>query len=107
MTVLKLAFILACAAASVAPPAHAADQRKHVVKVDVDGRTYRVRMSGGTAKANGTALWTNPDDPNYFLRAKRAIEQASGCAVKDTFTTGNVLIASLNCEVSEGDSKID
>ena len=96
----RLALILACATVSAAPGAHATDQQKHVVKVDIDGRTYRVRMTGGTAKAKGTALWTNPNDPNYFLRAKRAIEKASGCAVKDTFTTGNVLIASLNCEGS-------
>lgn len=77
--------------------AGAADLQKRVSKVDIDGRTYRVRITGEVAKANGTAVWTNTEDPNYFIRAKRAIEQVSGCSVKDSFTTTNVLIATLNC----------
>lgn len=81
----------------VAFGASAADQQKHVLKINVDGRTYRVRITGEIAKANGTAIWTNPEDPMYFVRAKRAIETASSCNVKDSYTTGNILIATLDC----------
>jgi hypothetical protein len=92
--------ILACAIACGGTFGTAAEQGKRVVKVDVDGRTYRVRVNGLTAKAGGTAIWTNPDDPTYFPRAKRAIEKASGCAAIDTYTTGNVLIATLDCKIT-------
>lgn len=65
--------------------------------MDVDGKTYRVRVRGVIAKANGASLWTNPEDPTYFPRAKRAIELATGCNVTDSYTTGNVLIGTITC----------
>lgn len=81
----------------LAAPASATQPGKRVTKVDVEGKTYRVRISGQTAKANGAGMWTNPEDPAYFVRAKRAVELATGCAVKDTFTTSNILVATLDC----------
>jgi hypothetical protein len=78
----------------------AAGQEHRAFKIDVDGRTYRVRLSGNVAKANGTAFWTNPEDPSYFIRARRAIELVSGCRVQDSYTTANILIATLNCQTN-------
>lgn len=74
-----------------------AEPLKRVTKIDVDGKTYKVKVDGGTAKASGAAIWTNPEDPTYFPNAKRAIELATGCGVVDSFTTGNKLIATLDC----------
>jgi hypothetical protein len=94
---LRLSNFLSLLALAYATSAGAAEPLKRVSKVDIDGKTYRVRIAGDVAKASGAAIWTNPEDPTYFPRAKRAIEAASGCTVKDSYTTGNKLIATLDC----------
>ena len=88
------------AAALVLAPSSgmATEPPQRVMKVKVDGAPYKVTINGTVAKAKGTAVFIDTGSSTYFPRAKRAIEQATGCIAKDTFTSGIKLIATLDCE---------
>lgn len=81
------------------PALAAAKDAKHIEKIQIEDITFRVVVTGDTAKVASTgSAWFAPVGARYFALARKAVEQVSGCKVTQTDNFRATMYASLDCE---------
>lgn len=83
---------------ALAMAASAAKSVEH--KVQVDGRTFRVKVIGRSFGVFNKALFTvrTPEDGDLM---RRAVKEATGCEPKDAYWEGAHMKGLLDCPASE------
>ena len=66
-------------------------------RVVVDGSTFDVRVLGTTAQALRLNMELAPNGRKVFPKAKKAIEQVSGCAAETLSGDAALIHADLKC----------
>lgn len=97
---MELKWVAVCAAVTIvlSQPAIAAGEAKIIRKIEVEDITFRVVVTGNTAKvASKGSAWFAPIGARYFALARQAVEAVSGCRVTQTDNFRATLYASLDC----------